>query len=139
MRSLFGCVTLAFCIVAYRPALAVEPADKSDARSEPRSLDLSADWPWWRGPSRDGVAALGQSPPLKWSDSENVAWSSPIPGRGHGSPTVVGGQVFMTIADYDRETLAVLCLDRRTGQQQWQTEVHRGGFEKKGNGKSSLA
>src|SRR5688572_25833295 len=52
------------------------------------------DWPWWRGPNRNGVADAKQTPPLKWSETENVLWKIPIPGRGHGSPIVVGAQIF---------------------------------------------
>jgi outer membrane protein assembly factor BamB len=98
----------------------------------------SSDWPWWRGPTRNGIAAK-QNPPLKWSDSENVLWKYPIPGRGHGSPTVVGDQVFLATADHENEIESVHCIDRRTGKRLWETVVHRGGFEKKGNAKSSLA
>ena len=56
-----------------------------------------SDWPWWRGPKRNGVAGK-QKPPMKWSESENVLWKSAVPGRGHGSPTVVGEQVFLATA-----------------------------------------
>jgi outer membrane protein assembly factor BamB len=97
------------------------------------------DWSWWRGPNRNGIAAAEQKPPLKWSESENVLWKSPVPGRGHGSPTVVGDQVFLATADHEHEIQSVLCYHRQTGKRLWQTEVHRGGFEKKGNDKSSLA
>lgn len=97
------------------------------------------DWPWWRGPNRNGIADGNQKPPLQWSDTEGILWKSPIPGRGHGSPAVVGDQVFLATADYENEVQSVLCFDRKTGKQFWQTEVHRGGFEKKGNAKSSLA
>ena len=48
------------------------------------------DWPAWRGPTRDGIAAPGQNPPTQWSETENVLWKVPLPGRGHSSPTVVG-------------------------------------------------
>ena len=99
----------------------------------------SADWPWWRGPRRDGVADAGQTALLKWSGKEHVIWQTPIPGRGHGSPTVVGDQVFLATADAEREIQAVSCFHRLTGERMWQTEVHQGGFEKKGNEKSSLA
>lgn len=102
-------------------------------------IDLTRDWPWWRGPTRDGIAAKGQHPPQKWSDTENVLWNVPVPGRGQGSPTVVGEQVFLATAEPDREVQAVQCFDRRTGQTLWTTEVHQGGFEKKGNAKSTLA
>src|SRR5262245_35815774 len=89
----------------------------------------AADWPWWRGPNRNGVANLnpGKRPPIEWSASKNVAWKSPVPGRGHSSPTVVGRHVFLATADEQQDTQSVLCYDRLTGKQLWQTEVHRGG------------
>jgi outer membrane protein assembly factor BamB len=62
-----------------------------------------------------------------------------VPGRGQGSPTVVGEQVFLATADADREVQAVQCFDRKSGQTLWTTEIHRGGWEKKGNAKSTLA
>jgi len=86
------------------------------------------DWPWWRGPNRNGIAAGNQQPPLKWSATDNVAWGIEIPGRGHGSPTVVGNQVFLATADQDRETQSVLCFDRDDGRQLWRRDVHRGGL-----------
>lgn len=120
-------------------ARAAEPAKSS----EPDRIQFApTDWPWWRGPNRNGVSASDQQPPLTWSDSENVLWKSPIPGRGHGSATVVGNQVFLAAAEHDREVQSLICLDRQTGKKLWQTEIHQGAFEpvvKKGNSKSSLA
>jgi outer membrane protein assembly factor BamB len=97
------------------------------------------DWPWWRGPNCNGVADPKQQPPLKWSATENVLWKTPVPGRGHGSPTVVGDRVFLATADNEQQTQSVLCYHRQTGKLLWQTEVHRGNFDKKGNAKGSLA
>ncbi len=97
------------------------------------------DWPWWRGPNRDGVAAPGQTPPLKWSETENVLWKTPVPGRGHGSPIVVGERVFLATADYERKVQGLLCIERATGAVLWHKDIHHGKFEKKGNAKSTLA
>ena len=97
------------------------------------------DWPWWRGLNRDGIAAADQQPPLHWSETQNVLWKAPIPGRGHGSATVVGNQVFLATADEEREVQSVLCFDRQTGKQLWKTEVHTGGFTKKENKTSTHA
>src|SRR5262245_27150569 len=115
---------------------AEEPRKGSDANG---IAFAPTDWPWWRGPGRNGIAVADQQPPLTWSKSENVLWRAPVPGRGHGSPTVVGDQVFLATADHEREVQSLLCYHRQTGKRLWQTEVHRGGFEKKGNSKSSLA
>lgn len=97
------------------------------------------DWPWWRGPNRNGVAHPDQFPPLKWSETENVIWKAEVPGRGHGSPTVVGKRVFLTAADEATEVQSVLCFDRATGERLWKTDIHKGGFTKKGNKKSTQA
>jgi len=120
-------------------ALALEAADRAPTGVPSPTRLTSADWPWWRGPNRDGIAASDQQPPLKWSDAENVVWKAPIPGRGHGSPTVVGDQVFLATADEEREVQSVLCFDRRTGKQRWKTDVHVGGMTPKENKDSSHA
>jgi len=98
----------------------------------------AADWPWWRGPQRNGVANPDQDPPTEWSASQSIAWKSAIPGRGHSSPTVVDRRVYLATADEQQGTQSVLCYDRETGKQLWQTEVHRGGLMRK-NEKSTAA
>lgn len=100
-----------------------------------------SDFPWWRGQNRNGVCVTDQQPPIAWSDSKNILWKTPVPGRGHGSATLLGDQVFLPIADDDRKVQAVLCFDRSTGQQKWEAIVHQDGFDNKGNPnkKSSLA
>ncbi len=101
------------------------------------------DWPWWRGPGRNGIADADQKPPTSWSEQENILWRAAVPGRGHGSPTVLGDQVFLATADPQRKVQVVLCFDRATGKQKWETVVHAGGFENKSprppNEKASLA
>lgn len=88
------------------------------------AIDPAKDWPAWRGPTRDGIAAPGQNPPVQWSETEGILWKAPIPGRGHGSPTVVGDRIYLATADQMKRTQSVLCLDRLTGKVVWQTEVH---------------
>jgi hypothetical protein len=97
------------------------------------------DWPWWRGPNRNGIAASDQKPPLEWNESKHVLWKAAVPGRGHGSPTIVGDQVFLATADERGDSQSVLCYDRKTGRQVWETKVHDGGIERGGNKKASQA
>ena len=97
------------------------------------------DWPWWRGPQHNGIASSDQHPPLRWSDTENIVWSSNIPGHSHGSPIVVGDQVVLTAADHERAVQTVLCFDRTTGKQLWESVIHKGGLDVKNNDKSSMA
>ncbi len=134
-RSLLAVAVMCLTLLALLSAHAEERQKDSEAD---RITFAATDWPWWRGPDRNGIAAA-QKPPLKWSETENVLWKSPVPGRGHGSPIVVGEQVFLATAEHDRAVQSVLCCSRQTGKRLWQTEVHRGGFEKKGNAKSTLA
>lgn len=98
----------------------------------------AADWPWWRGPNRNGVANPDQTPPTEWSATQNVVWKTPVPGRGHSSPTVSGDHVYLATADEKAETQSVVCFDRATGKQLWETVCHRGGLMRK-NEKSSAA
>ncbi len=55
-----------------------------------------ADWPYWRGPDANGVAR-GDAP-LRWSDTEHVAWKAQVPGRGMSSPVLWGDKIFLTTA-----------------------------------------
>ena len=54
-------------------------------------------WPQWRGPAADGVAPHA-TPPLRWSENENIAWKTEIPGHGQSSPIVWGDTLFLTTA-----------------------------------------
>ena len=106
--------------------------------TSPGTADLtitSSDWPWWRGIHRNGHAAE-QSIPTQWSETESIIWKAPIPGRGHGSPTVIGEQIFLATADEQNQTQSVIGFDRKTGERAWKftkgagkvvftTEIHK--------------
>jgi outer membrane protein assembly factor BamB len=108
------------------------------SRESSVTTDAKTDWPCWRGPHGNGQAAADQTPPTKWSAKENILWKSKIPGRGHSSPIVVGNQIFLTSADDKAQIQWVICYDATTGEQKWQKEIHKGGFEFK-NAKASMA
>lgn len=103
------------------------------------AVNPALDWPGWRGPTRDGIAASGQKPPERWSETEGILWKAPISGRGHGSPTVVGDRVYLATADPVKQTQSVLCLDRHTGKLVWQTEAHDGQADPGKHSNSSAA
>lgn len=88
---------------------------------------LSDQWPQWRGPSGNGVAA-NQVVPVQWSDSENVRWSADVPGRGHSSPIVIGGLVVLGSASEKESKQMVIAYDQTTGAKRWETTVHQGGL-----------
>lgn len=95
------------------------------------------DWPWWRGPNRNGIA-VGPLPPLTFGPSENILWRTAVPGRSHGSVIVIEDQVLLVSADTERQQQSVICLDRKTGDEIWKTVVHQGGLTDKGNQKATL-
>src|SRR5689334_2705491 len=53
------------------------------------------DWPQFRG-LQAGVVADDADLPEVWSATQNVAWKTPMPGRGWSSPIVSGDHVFVT-------------------------------------------
>ena len=89
--------------------------------------DRAGDWPWWRGPTHDGIAEV-QDVPRHWGEKNNVLWKVSIPGKGHASPVVVEDLVFIPTADDEKETMSLLCLDRDSGEVRWNQQVHQGGF-----------
>ena len=109
------------------------------ATAAPGAVDPATDWPAWRGPTGDGIAAPGQTPPVQWSETENIVWKVPVPGRGHGSPTVVGNRIYVPTSDRNKQTQSVVCFDRGTGQLVWQTQIHGGKPDAGAHANSSAA
>jgi outer membrane protein assembly factor BamB len=54
-------------------------------------------WPQWRGPHANGVSPHG-TPPVTWSESENIKWKVEIRGKGHATPIIWGDLVFISTA-----------------------------------------
>jgi len=96
----------------------------------PTASAIADDWVQWRGPNRNNVAANDQQVPTEWSESNNVVWKVPVPGRGHSSPTIVSDIIVLTSADEQQQLQGVFAFDRSTGKQRWATEISKGGFPK---------
>lgn len=75
---------------------------------------VQADWPDWRGPTADGHTDAANLP-LRWSESENVAWKTAIHDKGHSSPVVQDGQIWITTAKEDGTVLYAVAVDGETG------------------------
>ncbi len=132
---------LAACVLMGCGPSAIQSADES-IKQRPEKVDSAAekgiadfpklsaetDWPWWRGPSRNGIAAASADPPSQWSATENVVWKASVPGRGHASPTIAGDRVYLATADEKPQVQSVLAFDRATGEMVWSREVSKGGF-----------
>ena len=117
-------------------------------------------WPQWRGPLATGVSPSA-NPPVHWSETENVRWKIPLPGKGHSSPIVFGDSVFLTAAVpvgepqepvYDnapgshdnvgvtqRHQFAVLAVSRREGKVLWKRVVREEFPHEGGHNTGSLA
>ncbi len=61
------------------------------------SAFADGEWPQFRGPDGQGHVASTKLP-LTWSEDENIAWKTPIPGEGHSSPVISGDQIWLTTA-----------------------------------------
>jgi hypothetical protein len=59
------------------------------------TISAVTQWAQFRGP-RGGVVADDPALPDTWSETENVAWKVPVPGRGWSSPIVWNDHVFVT-------------------------------------------
>ena len=131
-----GWILLLAIFQSFGPATA--RGQSTDISAYPK-LSAEADWPWWRGPSRNGIAPETAQPPVRWSESENIVWQTPLPGRGHSSPIVVGDRVYLSTADAAAQTQSVLAFDRRTGKPVWTAEINQGGFPAKIHPKNTHA
>src|SRR5207247_7126620 len=81
---------------------------------------IGSDWPYWRGPARDGVS-LQMGVPERWSPKgENLVCKQPYGGRS--APIVMGGRLFMFNSAGEGETMQerLLCLDAETGKAIWE-------------------
>ncbi|MBL9135578.1 MAG: PQQ-binding-like beta-propeller repeat protein [Verrucomicrobiales bacterium] len=72
------------------------------------------DWPQFRGPEGDGIAC-GSKPPVAWSETENVRWKTPIPGKGWASPVILDGRIWIATATEDGRELSILEVDAKSG------------------------
>ncbi|MDG2382421.1 MAG: PQQ-binding-like beta-propeller repeat protein [Pirellulaceae bacterium] len=106
-----------------------------DKRKKPNDLPVfvarDTDWPSWRGPLQNGIS-VSPPAPTSWSDSTNVSWKSQVPGRGHGSPVIVGSHVYVASAIDAQQQQLVMAFNRKTGAEVWRTIVHQGPLTKSG-------
>jgi outer membrane protein assembly factor BamB len=83
------------------------------------------EWPQFRGPSGQGHSAEAGLP-IAWSESQNVVWKTPVPGRGWSSPVVAGGRVWVTTSVNEKgASLRVVAFDVASGREAVNVEVFR--------------
>ncbi|MBK5299485.1 MAG: PQQ-binding-like beta-propeller repeat protein [Vicinamibacteria bacterium] len=71
-------------------------------------------WPQWRGPARDGVAAA--QAPSSWPATLTQKWKVAV-GSGYATPVVADGRVFVHARTGDNETITA--YDAATGKPLW--------------------
>jgi outer membrane protein assembly factor BamB len=79
----------------------------------------AADWPRFRGPNGTGVA----DGPLPEIDPKKPLWKVQLPGKGNGSPIVVGGKVYLQSSSADGKSRALVCVNAADGNIDWAKEV----------------
>jgi outer membrane protein assembly factor BamB len=104
-------------------------------------------WPSFRGPNASGVAE-GTKPPTNWDveKSQNVLWTTPIPGLSHASPIVWGNRIFVITAvssdaktgfiakdrgiglatDEAKHTWMIYAIDQQNGKVVWSRTAYEG-------------
>lgn len=93
---------------------------------------VAEDWSSFRGPTGQGISSETDLP-IKWSNTDNIAWKTTIPGEGWSSPVVHGDHVFVTSTTDDGTSCHVICVDRRSGNIRWNTRAFEQQIRKKRN------
>ena len=79
------------------------------------AASVSAQWPQWRGPNRDGVVPKASVPPA-WPAKATLKWKQGV-GEGYSSPVVVNSRVYVH-SRKDPEEI-VTAFDLATGKPIW--------------------
>jgi outer membrane protein assembly factor BamB len=75
------------------------------------------EWARFRGPNGGGRVEAADLP-AAWTDRD-VRWRTTLPARGHSSPVVWGGKVFLTCAEQESGKRLVVCVDAASGAIVW--------------------
>lgn len=97
------------------------------------SYTSASDWPAFLGANAQGVSSETDLP-ATWSETENLAWKTPLPGPGSSSPITLGDKVYVTCYSgygLDKKTPGdqsnlkrhLLCIDAANGKIIWDKTV----------------
>lgn len=97
-------------------------------------------WPAFRGPDGQGHSSE-RGLPLTWSETQNIAWKTKVPGLGWSSPVIANGRVWITTAVEERGiSLRALAYDIETGREVVNAEVFKIPYDRRDiNPKNSWA
>jgi outer membrane protein assembly factor BamB len=82
----------------------------------------ATDWLQWRGPFFNGSTDETNLPD-SWSESENVAWVSPLPGRSGATAIISKGKVFVSSMVGRGPDFVALCFDAKDGKKLWERQI----------------
>ena len=93
------------------------------------------DWSCFRGPTGMGTSEA-KGLPETWSQSENLAWKTKLPGPGASSPVVFGDRIYITCytgffvpgEEGSKEDLKrhLIALQRNSGEIVWDKPIAAG-------------
>src|SRR6476660_3577592 len=81
---------------------------------------LGADWPEWRGPSRDGISKETGLLPQWPAEGPKLIWQQTGLGDGYSTPSIVGDQIFL-VSNQGLEDEFVQCRSVKDGSLVWRT------------------
>jgi len=89
-------------------------------------------WPQFRGPGGLGISDA-ENLPVTWSETENVAWKTAMPGYGSSSPIALDGKLYVTCYSgygmgrkrgrMEDLRLHVVCVDSQNGKILWDKQI----------------
>lgn len=85
------------------------------------AMTNAADWPRFRGPNGTGTAD-DKTIPAKWTP-ENFLFKTELPGKGHSSPIVSKGYVFLQSSSDDGKERFLICVNAKSGKIEWSRPV----------------
>jgi len=135
-RDFFSIASLSMTILIIG-SLPSEAVAQAGLESFPK-INSEQDWPWWRGIHRNGQSD-SKAAPTTLSESNNLDWSTAIPGRGHSSPIVVGDRVYLITADEAQQKHFAIAVDRKSGAILWNKMINQGEFPRKNHAKNTEA
>ena len=96
------------------------------------NMSLAGNWPQFRGPGGQGIS-IDKNLPVTWTDSENIAWKTDLPGYGASSPIALDGKLYLTcysgygIPDESDNLedlrLHVVCINAKNGEIIWDKQI----------------
>lgn len=93
---------------------------------------LAGNWPQFRGPGGLGISQE-KDLPIGWSETENVAWKTAMPGYGSSSPIALNGKLYVTCYSgygirgvpgrMEDLRLHLVCVDSKNGKIIWHKQI----------------